>query len=404
MELKQGYKQTELGIIPENWDIKELGVLGEVKMCKRIFNYQTKPQGDIPFFKIGTFGKEPDAFITNELYSNFRQRFSFPKKGTLLISAAGTIGRTIVYDGQPSYFQDSNIVWIENEERIVPNSLLFHILQTVNYNTEGGTIQRLYNSILKSTKFIYPAKAEQTAIANALSDIDDLISKTEKLIYKKKAIKQGVMQELLKPKDGWVTKRISEVCWFQEGPGVRKHQFTHSGVKLLNGTNIQEGKLDLENTDKFIAEDEAFGWYSHFLVDENDILIACSGVSIDKFHEKVTVAKVFHLPLCMNTSTMRFKVKKGYLDQGYFIQFLKSKRFKEQISGKATGSAQLNFGPSHVTMVEIDLPGIEIQNKIGQVLSDMEMEIGNFELKLKKLSFQKQGMMQALLTGKIRLL
>ena len=127
-------------------------------------------------------------------------------------------------------------------------------------------------------------------------------------------------------------------------------------------------------------------------------------VSIDKFHEKVTVAKVFHLPLCMNTSTMRFKVKKGYLDQGYFIQFLKSKRFKEQISGKATGSAQLNFGPSHVTMVEIDLPGIEIQNKIGEVLSDMEMEIENFELKLKKLIFQKQGMMQALLTGKIRLL
>lgn len=404
MVVEREYKKSEVGIIPTDWDSKKMGEIGEVRMCRRVFNYQTKLNGPIPFYKIGTFGKEPDAYISEELYNNYRQRFSYPNKGEILISAAGTIGRTIIFNGEPSYFQDSNIIWINNNEKLVSNKFLYYVYQIVNYNTEGSTIKRLYNSILLNTYFPNPPLAEQTAIATTLSNIDELISQTEKLISKKKAIKQGVMQELLKPKDGWVTKRISEVCWFQEGPGVRKHQFTQSGVKLLNGTNIQEGKLDLENTDKFISEDEAFGWYSHFLVDINDILIACSGVSIDKFHEKVTVAKVFHLPLSMNTSTMRFKVKKGYLDQGYFIQFLKSKKFKEQISGKATGSAQLNFGPSHVTMVEIDLPSIEIQNEIGEVLSDMEMEIGNFELKLKKLNFQKQGMMQALLTGKIRLL
>jgi type I restriction enzyme S subunit len=248
-----------------------------------------------------------------------------------------------------------------------------------------------------------PPLPEQTAIATALSDMDALNAQTEKLIEKKKAIKQGVMQELLMPKEGWVTKYLPEVCWFQEGPGVRKHQFTLNGVKLLNGTNIQDGKLDLENTDKFISNDEALGWYSHFLVDEFDVLIACSGVSIEKFHEKVTLAESYHLPLCMNTSTMRFKVNKEKLDQSYFIQFLKSKSFKEQISGKATGSAQLNFGPSHVNMVEIDLPELNVQKEIGKILNDMEFEVSVMELKLQKLKNQKQGMMQALLTGKIRL-
>jgi type I restriction enzyme S subunit len=404
MELKQGFKQTEVGMIPNDWEVKSLYEVADINQngSKKI----------------------PDEFIYVDLESvtkgrlvkkNLINKINAPSRAQRIVIPLDILFQTV----RP--YQKNNLLFKESGEyiastgyavlrsKVEPGYLYAQIHTDKFVNTvidfcTGTSYPAINPVVLGAIKLpIPPTKAEQIAIAEALSNIDELISQTEKLIEKKKAIKQGVMQELLKRKEGWVTKRISEVCWFQEGPGVRKHQFTQSGVKLLNGTNIQEGKLDLENTDKFISEDEAFGWYSHFLVDENDILIACSGVSIDKFHEKVTVAKVFHLPLCMNTSTMRFKVKKGYLDQGYFIQFLKSKRFKEQISGKATGSAQLNFGPSHVTMVEIDLPGIEIQNKIGQVLSDMEMEIGNFEIKLKKLSFQKQGMMQALLTGKIRL-
>ena len=110
------------------------------------------------------------------------------------------------------------------------------------------------------------------------------------------------MQQLLTPphKGGkrlegfsgeWETVKLSDKIWFQEGPGVRKYQFTTSGVKLLNGTNINDGKLDLSTTDKYISSSEAYGSYKHFLVDEGDILIACSGISIDKFDEKVTVSK-----------------------------------------------------------------------------------------------------------------
>ena len=103
---------------------KSLGDIGEVKMCKRIFNYQTKDNGDIPFYKIGTFGKEPDAFISRELFNEYRNKYSFPTVGSVLISAAGTIGRLVVFDGTDSYFQDSNIVWIENNNQVISNEYL----------------------------------------------------------------------------------------------------------------------------------------------------------------------------------------------------------------------------------------------------------------------------------------
>jgi len=142
--------------IPSDWEVKKLGDVGKVRMCKRVFNHETSEEGDIPFYKIGTFGKEPDAFISKELYENYRKRFSFPKVGDILISAAGTLGRTVVYDGSPAYFQDSNIVWIDNGKSLVTNPFLFYIYQVIKYEWEGGTIQRLYNSIISDAKFLCP--------------------------------------------------------------------------------------------------------------------------------------------------------------------------------------------------------------------------------------------------------
>jgi len=133
-----------------------LNEIGKVSMCKRIFKNETKSSGDIPFYKIGTFGKEPNAFISQETYDEYRAKFSFPKKGDVLLSASGTIGRRVVYDGQPAYFQDSNIIWIDNHERKVLNKYLYYLYATVEWKTEGGTIQRLYNDNLKKIKIPVP--------------------------------------------------------------------------------------------------------------------------------------------------------------------------------------------------------------------------------------------------------
>ncbi|NHA05453.1 restriction endonuclease subunit S [Mucilaginibacter sp. HC2] len=167
----------------EEWRAMTLGDIGDVKMCRRIFNQETAVIGEIPFFKIGSFGKTADAYITRELFEDYKKRFSFPKKGDVLISAAGTIGRITVYTGEDAYFQDSNIVWIDNDESIVINDFLFYVLKIVKYNTEGGTIQRLYNNILKSTKFSCPCLHEQREIANFFSRLYQKIE-VEKTVLK----------------------------------------------------------------------------------------------------------------------------------------------------------------------------------------------------------------------------
>src|SRR5690606_12077740 len=139
IEIKPGYKKTKVGLIPEDWEVKRLGEIGLPKMCKRIFKEQTNTNEGIPFYKIGTFGGVPDAFITKELFDEYKERYSFPKKGDILISAAGTIGRLVVYDGEPAYFQDSNIVWIDNNEELISNKLLYYIYSIVRWQDRKST-------------------------------------------------------------------------------------------------------------------------------------------------------------------------------------------------------------------------------------------------------------------------
>jgi type I restriction enzyme S subunit len=163
------------------------------------------------------------------------------------------------------------------------------------------------------------------------------------------------------------------------------------------------GDINLETTDRFISEREALGPYAHFLAESGDIVIACSGISIDRFHEKVAFVREAHLPLCMNTSTMRFKPFAESLRSAFLFQVLMSDVFKKQIGLQATGSAQLNFGPSHVAKVEIPLPKLSEQAAIARVLSDLDTELAALEQRRDKTRALKQGMMQELLTGRTRL-
>ena len=155
---------------------KTLGEVGRICMCKRVMKKETSPFGDIPFYKIGTFGKEPDAFISTELYEKYKEKYSFPKTGDVLISASGTIGRAVIYDGKPAYFQDSNIVWIDNDEKEVLNRFLFYLYGIIKWKTEGGTIARLYNDNLAKIKIPIPPLSEQERIVEILDKFEALVN------------------------------------------------------------------------------------------------------------------------------------------------------------------------------------------------------------------------------------
>ncbi|SMN15065.1 Type I restriction-modification system, specificity subunit S [uncultured Candidatus Thioglobus sp.] len=180
-----------------DWKEEKLGEIGKISMCKRILKKETNETKGVPFYKIGTFGKKTNAFISKELYEQYVEKYSFPKKGDILISAAGTIGRIVIYDGNPGYFQDSNIVWIDNNEDVILNSFLAYCYTRVNWQTENTTIPRLYNNILREVKIPLPLKLEQAKIANLLTLADDEISKLEQELNALKSQKKGLMQKLL---------------------------------------------------------------------------------------------------------------------------------------------------------------------------------------------------------------
>lgn len=149
--------------------------IGKVCMCKRILKEQTVSSGDVPFYKIGTFGGVADAYIPQELFDSYKSKFSYPQKGDILISAAGTIGRTVEFDGKPAYFQDSNIVWIKHDESIVLNSYLkYCYTQNPWAISTGGTIARLYNDNILNATIPVPPIAEQQKIVSILDRFDTL--------------------------------------------------------------------------------------------------------------------------------------------------------------------------------------------------------------------------------------
>ena len=166
--------------------------------------------------------------------------------------------------------------------------------------------------------------------------------------------------------------KLDEAFWFQEGPGVRKWQFTEHGIKLLNVGNIlKTGTIDLAKTDRHLSTDEVRERYSHFLADAGDLVIASSGISIDN-DELLRTRGAFieekHLPLCMNTSTIRFKAIEGISNLGFLKHWLQSREFRVQITREVTGIAQKNFGPSHLKRLHLRLPPLAEQKRIAGIL------------------------------------
>ena len=163
----------------EGVEMKTLGEVGDVCMCKRIMKEQTSENEEIPFFKIGTFGSQADAFISRDLFEEYKSKYSYPKKGEILISASGTIGRSVVFDGEDAYYQDSNIVWIANDEKVVTNRYLYYFYQVADWKVDGGTIKRLYNYNLKNTTIPLPPLQEQQRIVSILDTFEASIQNLE---------------------------------------------------------------------------------------------------------------------------------------------------------------------------------------------------------------------------------
>ena len=180
-----------------DWKEKTLGSLGSVAMNKRIFKDETSENGDIPFYKVGTFGGTADAFISKEKFEEYKEKYPYPEIGDILISASGSIGRTVVYNGEAAYYQDSNIVWLKHDQQL-DNSYLKQYYGIIKWSgIEGTTIKRLYNkNILETNIFLPPSVTEQQAIGAYFFTLDNLINSHQEKISQLETLKKKLLQDM----------------------------------------------------------------------------------------------------------------------------------------------------------------------------------------------------------------
>lgn len=182
-----------------DWQKGKLGDAFNVKMCKRIFKEETSEEGDIPFYKIGTFCGETDSYISRETFEYYSKKYSYPQKGDTLISCSGTVGRCVEFDGEPSYFQDSNIVWLEAKDReyIYNKAYLGAVLENLTWNElSSSTIKRIYSKDLLSKEWFIPCLEEQQRISELLQAMKIKISLRTKKLLSLQKLKKFFMQQM----------------------------------------------------------------------------------------------------------------------------------------------------------------------------------------------------------------
>lgn len=203
----------------EEWKKIRLGDNCNIQMCKRIMAAQTNTEGGVPFYKIGTIGGKADAYISKDLFDEYKRKYSYPNKGEVMITCAGTVGKCVIYDGEDSYYQDSNIVWIDNPNEIISNDFLYHLLSNINWSyLNSTTIVRIYNDDLRNLKLCCPRLDEQKKIANFLSLIDERIAAQNKIIEKLQSLIKGIAQHCIKEStSGNTYVKLGDICQITTG-------------------------------------------------------------------------------------------------------------------------------------------------------------------------------------------
>ena len=405
----EGYKNTEIGVIPKDWDVKSLGSLFEITSSKRVFQSEWKKSG-IPFYRARELAiLSEKGVVVNDLYIDIKQyqlykkQFGVPVVGDMLVTGVGTLGKVyVIQSNREFYFKDGNIIWFKIKEAINSEFLkqLFStVLVTKQIDDASGktTVGTYTINGAKHTSIPFPPKPEQNAIATALSDADALISATEKLIAKKKAIKQGAMQELLKPQEGWEEKTLEEDFDIIKGQGLSKSKLDEHGKLecILYGELFTTYKELIREVNSKTNSEE--GIMSKF----GDILFPGSTTTVGIDLAKCSTILANNVMIGGDIIVLRKKQK--HINPEFIVYYLNIK-CKYKIAAKTKGVTIYHLHGKDLSDIKISYPDYQEQTRIATILSDMDAEISLLEQKLEKQKQIKQGMMQNLLTGKIRLL
>lgn len=373
---------------------KKLGDIGEICMCKRIMKEQTSEDGEIPFYKIGTFGGVADAYISRTLFEDYKSRFSYPQKGEILISASGTIGRSVIFNGENAYFQDSNIVWLKNNERIVKNKYLYYIYQIVNWKTDGGTIKRLYNYNLRNTEIPIPSLAEQNRIVGILDTFTESIENIKKQIQLRKKQYEYYRDQLLdlEGKPGVDVKKLGDIMQIVRGASPRpiKNYITTSedGVNWIKiGDVSADAKYVTKVNEKITKEGAAKSRH----LKPGDFILSNS-MSFGRPY-------ILKTDGCIHDGWIAMSDFNKVVSPNFLYELLNSIPVQKYWKQKANnGGAMANLNSDIVRDTPVFIPSVNEQSRIVSILDQFESSISNLEQQLSQRQKQYEFYRNKLLT------
>ena len=395
---EQGTKAQPKGNVPalrfpgftDNWERVRLGNMCEVQMCKRIMASQTNPSVGVPFYKIGTIGGVPDAYISYELFEEYKNKYNYPHKGEVLITCAGTVGKCLLYDGEDSYYQDSNIVWLRNNSTKLDNGLLFNILSNINWSRlNSTTIVRIYNDDLRNLQFHLPSLEEQKKIVKSLNAIDERIATQNKIIEKLQSLIKGLNDHILKNIEG------DQVCFADLGEAYgglsgKSGDDFGCGDPFITYMNVYQNTYISENDYELvqIAPDE-----KQNSVQYGDALFTLSSET----PEEVGMGAVYlgkSQKLYLNSFCFGVHFHGNRVLPQYIAHFISSTSFRKAIYPLAQGSTRFNLQKQDFMRMKFVLPSLEEQKRIATALDALYNHLANEKLLTEQYLLLKQYLLQ----------
>ena len=368
------------------WEQRKLGNLATVEMNKRIFKEQTTTKGEIPFYKIGTFGSDADSFISKELFEEYKNKYPYPNIGDILISASGSIGRTVVYNGEDAYYQDSNIVWLNHNGQI-DNSFLLQFYNQVKWaGLEGSTIKRLYNKNILETNIALPKIEEQRLIGKFFKLVDSSITLHQCKLEKLKLTKKALLQKLF-PKNGsnipelrfkgftdaWEQRKLSDITEIVMGQSPSSKNYTdnpNDNILVQGNADLKDGKVVPRLWTKEITK----------TIDKDGIILTVRAPvgDVAKTDYKVVLGRGVA----------------GIKGNDYIYQFLQNLQNNRYWVSLSSGSTFESINSNDIKDLIIDIPSIEEQIKISMLLNNVNSIITLHQRKLEMLKNVKKGLLQ----------
>ena len=395
----------------DNWESKQIGELASVAMNKRIFKEETSEVGEIPFYKIGTFGSEPDSFITREKFEEYKSKYPYPEIGDILISASGSIGRTVEYQGEEAYFQDSNIVWLKHDERL-DNSFLKQFYSIVKWQgIEGTTIKRLYNKNILETTIALPSISEQSAIGSLFRNLDDLLSNYKDNLTNYQSFKATMLSKMF-PKAGqtvpeirldgfegeWECVKMADIFQIIDGDRGKSYpgesDFSSFGHTLFLDTgNVKKTGLDFSTT-KFISEEKDKELRNGKLI-LGDFILTSRGTLGNVAYYNEDIQKRYS-SVRINSAMLILRPLLGAkIAPEYILAVLRGNLISNFMKVNQVGSAQPHITKKEFSKIKVLVPSnIQEQQAIGAYFSNLDNLINSHQEKITQLETLKKKLLQ----------